>query len=316
MLLVLWLYLCLAAGVFALAGLAFWSWLTARAMERAVPPQGRFIEIDGRRLHYLDMGEPAGGGAGPALVFVHGLNGQMGNFLYALAGPLARDHRVLLIDRPGSGYSDFWPSAHIADQARVVGQFIALMGLEKPLIVGHSLGGAIALRLALDRPDAICGAALIAPLTHYANVKTPPPFRFLSLRSPALRRLFAWTLALPFAIFNTPAVFYYIFGPQRTPLDFGKRGGGLLTLRPKNYIAAARDFGVVEADIPAQEARYGDLKKPVSVLFGKQDRILDFDGNGVALQKRSPQVELTLMEGGHMLPVTSPVRPKPLFAPR
>ena len=142
-------------------GLSLYSGRIAREAERLVPPDGRHLQVDGARLHYVERG------SGPAIVMIHGLGGQLRNFGYAMLEPLARDHRVILVDRPGSGYStaDDDSEPGIAAQAAIVARFIEALGIDRPLLVGHSLGGAVALSLALERPDLIRGLALIAPLT-------------------------------------------------------------------------------------------------------------------------------------------------------
>lgn len=130
-------------------GLSFYSDRLARDAERQVPPDGRYIRVDGARLHYVDKG------TGPAIVMVHGLAGQLRNFGYGMLDILAKDHRVILVDRPGSGYStaDEDREPNIVEQAAIVARFIEALGIDRPLLVGHSLGGAIALALALDHPD-------------------------------------------------------------------------------------------------------------------------------------------------------------------
>src|ERR1700680_5205744 len=82
------------------AGLVLFSANAAQKGEAAVPPCGRFIEIDGQRLHYVDTG-----GAGPAIVMIHGLGGTLWNYTYALVDKLSGEFRVIAVDRPGSGYS-------------------------------------------------------------------------------------------------------------------------------------------------------------------------------------------------------------------
>ena len=79
-------------------GLALFSaWVAWRA-ERAVPPCGRFMEINGARIHYLDQGQ------GPTIVMVHGLGGQLQNFSHSLLGRLTGEFRVILADPPGCRY--------------------------------------------------------------------------------------------------------------------------------------------------------------------------------------------------------------------
>ena len=83
--------------------LALFNVVLVRFIEAVVPPTGRFIEVDGLRVHVHDSGASPGH-SGPPLVFVHGLLGQLNEFSFALAGRFP-ERRVVLIDRPGSGYS-------------------------------------------------------------------------------------------------------------------------------------------------------------------------------------------------------------------
>ena len=115
-----------------LSALVIFTAITARRVEKALPPRGQFVEVSGARIHYLDKG------SGPPIVILHGLAGQMGNFTYALLERLTDDFRVLLIDRPGSGYSRRAPGAtgRLPEQAAIVAEFIRKLGLERPLLVG------------------------------------------------------------------------------------------------------------------------------------------------------------------------------------
>src|SRR5262249_42144164 len=84
---------------FVLVGLTLFTAWTAHQEEKKLPPRGRFVDVDGARIHYLDEGN------GPTLLLVHGLGGQMHNFTHSLLGKLRQDFRIVILDRPGSGYS-------------------------------------------------------------------------------------------------------------------------------------------------------------------------------------------------------------------
>ena len=91
----------IAAVVVSVAGARHLA--SARApIEHAHPPTGRFVEVDGGRLHLVELG-PAGA---PPVVLLHGASGNLGDMRLALGERLARSHRVILIDRPGHGWSD------------------------------------------------------------------------------------------------------------------------------------------------------------------------------------------------------------------
>ncbi len=196
--------------------------------------RARFLEVGGVRLHVLERG------AGPPVVLIHGLGGQIGHFAHSLVPRLDGDFRVVAFDRPGSGYSS--PAAGgVREQAAILAGAIRALKLGKPLIVGHSLGGAVALAIALDHPDCVGGLALIAPATH-PIASAPALFRSLVIRSPLLRRLYAWTAAAPAALLARPIFFKAAFAPERAPADFGSAGGGLLALRPRNIFVTSTEL--------------------------------------------------------------------------
>jgi len=271
----------------------------AGKVEKALPPRGRFVDIGGDRLHYVEQG------SGPVILMVHGLGGQLLNFAYLPMQELARSHRVILIDRPGSGYSvrGAQSSATIVNQAATVAAFIKALKLDKPLLVGHSLGGAIALAVGLNHPQSISRLALIAPLTHTQSAP-PEPFRGLMITSSLLCRMIANTLATPLSIKKGAETLAFVFGPEPVPKDFRTKGGGLLGLRPHSFYSASSDMIATADDLPTMETRYATLQMPIDVLYGKQDQILDYRQHGEALKQKVPRAVLTLVDGGHMLPVT------------
>ena len=294
----------------AVGGLALFSHLAARRVEKDIPADGQFVEAGGVRLHYRDI---CGGRPGaPAIVMIHGLGGQMRNFSYALvdqlAGRDARDgHRVILVDRPGSGYSGRHRgrAANVRAQAEVMAAFIDALRLERPLIVGHSLGGGVAMALALDHPDKVGGLALIAPLTQAVHA-LPEAVRRGVVATAPLRRVLTWTLATPVALATRAKVLKLLFAPEPVPGDFGTRGGGWLTVRPDALYATSRDTIACNDDMAGLAARYGELRVPVGIMFGRDDRVLDPQLHGVRTAREVPGIDLELIDGGHLILVTQP----------
>ncbi|MEL0167480.1 MAG: alpha/beta hydrolase [Pseudomonadaceae bacterium] len=285
-----------------LAGLYLYTLFIAKRVELAMPPEGRFITVMGNRIHYIEQG------SGPdTILLIHGLTGVAQHFGYGVIDELAKNHRVVAIDRPGSGYSvrPDASSASLAVQADVVAGVIDALNMGKPLLVGHSLGGAVSLATALRHPDKVRGLALIAPLIHMP-VQVSKVFSALSIRQGWLRKLIGWTLAVPLSIRKREQVLDEVFGPERPPQDFAVRGGGMLGLRPRHFIAASRDLTALDAVMPAMQSRYDDLVLPIGVLYGREDRILDPEEQAQPLVQRLKNVDLTLIEGGHMLPITQP----------
>src|ERR1700739_909752 len=82
------------------AGLVWFTANTAKRVEALLPPRGQFMDIDGQRIHYV-----ATGGRKPAIDMLTWVGGNLLHFGYAMADKLANDYRVILVDRPGAGYS-------------------------------------------------------------------------------------------------------------------------------------------------------------------------------------------------------------------
>jgi pimeloyl-ACP methyl ester carboxylesterase len=176
--------------------------------------------------------------------------------------------------------------------------------VERPLLVGHSLGGAVSLALAEAHPGRVRGLALIAPYTQ--PIDTPPaPFR--SLMVPAwLRPVIAWTLAVPLAILTGPAKTREVFAPDPVPADFGTRGGGLLAVRPRGFEQGSFELTTARDAAAAIAAGYGAVEVPVAILYGRGDALLDPAMHGERTAAAIAGATVTLIDGGHMLPITWP----------
>ncbi len=298
----LWLVLygLIAFGVLILFNLAL-----VRFIELLVPPIGRFIEVGGEgsplRLHVADSGARPGLSE-PPLVFIHGLLGQLNEFAYALAAWFP-ERRVVLIDRPGSGYSRTAHPQTLAKQAGIMAQAIEALDLEKPLVVGHSLGGAVALALALDHRDRIGGLALVAPLTHLVAARSKI-LGGLAWRSRFIWWLAAWSIGPVLTLLRSGVARELTFAPDPMPARFWTRGGGLLGARPSALLAAASDILTQPRELPGMVRRYGALDLPIGVLYGESDRLLDPERQGADFCAEAPGAEMTRIPGGHMLPLT------------
>lgn len=276
------------------------SGVIAAKAEQAVPADGARATVRGASIHYVELG-PEGA---PPLVMIHGLMGQLRNFSFALAERMASDHRVIVIDRPGWGYSSARPHPDIPEQAEIIAAFLDARGIEKPWLVGHSMGGAVSLAVALAHPQAIAGLALIAP---YTQPIERPPAAFAGLAVPAsLRSVIAWTLFVPMSLLTGKATTAKIFHPDPVPPDFVTRGGGALSVRPKSFIAGAAEMASSAAAMAAQAPRYGEIAVPVAILYGREDSLLDPELHGTNTAAAIPGGRAEIVPGGHMLPVTQP----------
>lgn len=312
------LFLLLLLSILAFLALMAWRTRTlARQAVEAVPMVGRLIPVEGGAIHHLELGDPKS----PALVMIHGLSGQLQHFSFAMAQELARDFRVILLDRPGCGYShrDSDDLASPNSQAQMIWRFLDAINISDPAVVGHSLGGAVALAMALERPGQIHALALLAPLTH-PMATAPESFKGLRIRSPFLRRFLGHTLAVPAAKRTAVQVLADIFAPEPCPDAFLTEAGAALGLRPKAFVTASADIIAAEQAIPQMSKVYAQADLPTgAVLFGEMDAILSPQTHGDPMQHHGFTLQL-LPGRGHMLPITAPaesvrfVRETVLFA--
>ena len=291
----------LVVAFVVIALVAFTGW-TAWQAERLVPPCGRFITIDGVRLHIRDFGE------GPAIIMLHGLAAQLQTFTCELTDHLSGRYRLVLVDRPGCGYSEpAVAGASLKIQAAIVAGLMRELDLGPAIVVGHSLGGAVALALALDYPELVAGLALLAPATRPQD-DVPVALRSLAIRSDLARWIFGWTLAVPLGAHYRDNTIRLLFGPDPEAPNFAVGAGAVLAARPLTFRNACRDLVEAGSDLARCAARYGEIKAPVGVLYGCGDRILDPEWHGRGLRKLVPDLHLEMTDGGHMLPISDPVR--------
>ncbi|WP_420584943.1 alpha/beta fold hydrolase [Ruegeria sp.] len=241
-----------------------------------------------------------------SIVMIHGLTGQLQHFTYALVDMLADDYHVIAVDRPGCGYStrDNPDLGRLPEQARMIQEFLDTKGVTDAVLVGHSLGGAVSLAMALDHPDKIKALALLAPLTQ--KMPSPPHvFKPLEIRAEWLRRLIGNTIAVPLAAKTAPHTLNAVFTPDPAPADFLDRAGGALGLRPSAFVTGSQDVVGIDASIEAQAERYGDLKVTGGILYGAQDAILSPTTHGDSMEQFGLGCEN--IEGlGHMILITAP----------
>ncbi len=288
-------FVAVSAALLALsAGLGLYSVMTMRDVEKQLPPQGSFMEIEGARIHYVDRG------AGPPVVLIHGLGGSSRNFS-PIADELARSHRVIAIDRPGSGYSErpAQRSSALADQAEVIAATLTRLRIESAIIVGHSLGGAVALGLALDHPHTVSRLVLLAPATSVFTLE--PPLDSPMLERSWVQKVLAWTIAVPASRHFADDTLARVFHPQAVPDDFATAGGGMLARRPRQVMSNIQDLLALNEGLATYQARYAELGVPVDVLYGEDDAILAPDLHLSALEDL-PTVHIERLPGiGHMV---------------
>ncbi len=289
--------------VIALAILVALTTFGVSRIEAAHPPAGRFMLVDGVRLHVAELGlAPGSPGAEPAVVLIHGASGNMEDMRLALGEKLAASHRVILIDRPGHGWSSR-PSgdtyASPACQAELVAKALGQLNVRHAILVGHSWGGAFATAYALAFPEQTAGLVLLSAVTHPWPGDPGWYNNLASLRG--IGPLFLRTLVYPLGSFMIDGVSRSVFEPQPMPEDYARRAAIRLVLRPKTFFANARDLALLKGFIAAQVPSYAKLRSPTIIITGDRDTMVPPEINARALAATLPQAKLVFLKGvGHM----------------
>jgi pimeloyl-ACP methyl ester carboxylesterase len=290
--------LIVIAVVLALGALitAIGSWLIGRAH----PPRGRFVKVRRLRQHVVELGTaPADA---PPIVLIHGAGCNLEDMRLTLGEGLAARHRVILIDRPGLGWSKRKTRDGSAPQiqAAILREVLDALGIDRAIIVGHSWGGAVAASFALNCPDRTAALVLLAsplyPLAH------PTTSLYAVFATPILGWIYARTLALPVGLpFLGPAL-WSAFLPQFPPRDYLKRSAARLLLRPSTFLANSRDMADLKRNLKPQASRYGGLSMPAVVMSGSADFVVAPQLHAVPFAAAVPHAKLVILPGiGHML---------------
>ena len=213
-------------------------------LQRAYPAQGKLIEVSGATLHVIDIGPRDA--AGPPIVMIHGASSNLEVMRRPLGDMLAGRHRVILIDRPGHGWSTRarFEDSTPAIQGRMIDEALGKLGVRGAIFVVHSWAGALGALMALDYPQRVAGLVMLAPVAYpwpggvgrYNKIIT----------TPVIGPLLAYTITLPLGYLLAERGARGVFLPQTMPDRF-RRGFG-------NAIAAA------SAGIHRQCLRPGDAE--------------------------------------------------------
>lgn len=276
--------------------LALYSTFATWQVERAYPPLGHFIEVDGVQLHYIDAG------AGQPVVLIHGASTNVRDFTTSLLPGLAEHNRVLAFDRPGHGHSErpvgAWPDPAV--QASYLHAALAALGIEHPLLVGHSWSGSMVLAYLLNYPQDAAGGVLLAGGSH--PWKGGVAWSNTLAGIPVLGSLFANTLVYPVGQLMLENAIAEVFQPESPSPAYVERTGVMLTLRPRNFLANAEDLRLLSDYLRDQSQRYAEIRQPLLIVHGTEDDIVPAWNHSDRLIKIIPQTKLVRLDGvGHAL---------------
>ncbi len=289
----------LGAGVAAavLGGMALANHLAARRSERRHPPRGRFVEVDGVRLHYLEAGH------GTPVVLLHGNGATADDFVASgLFHRLAARHRVIAFDRPGFGHTPrprgrVW-TAHA--QAELIHAALRRLSADRPVLVGHSWATLVALNMALDHPQDFAAVVLLSGFYYPAARLDVPAMSVAAV--PLLGNVLCQTILPLVARLMLPRIIRWLFAPSPVTPRFRAQFPLPLSLRPSQIRAGAGDTALMIPGTLAICRRYGELSMPLVLAAGTRDNVVDFRSHSARLHRDVPHSRLhAIATDGHMI---------------
>ena len=268
---------------------------TSRVQQANPISTGQMLTVNGHGVNVLTAGTD-----GPPVLMIHGASANSREFSWTLAPRLDSEYRVLMADRPGHGYSERFEGADAlgAQAAQMAGVLDQMAPGQKAVIVGHSFGGAVALRLALDRPDLVEGLVLSAPVSHDWGGGGQAWYNGLSA-SPVIGPVFT-QLVPTVGPAQVKAGINGVFDPAPVPENYFENSAIGLLFRPPNFRANAKDVRALEAELAAQSTRYPELKMPIVVFSGSKDTVIKPKLHVGELKKQVPVELVILPDEGHM----------------
>jgi len=289
-----------ATALGALAVAALVNRCLAKNAENDNPPAGPFLEVHGVRLHYVERG------SGVPLVLLHGNGSMIQDFESSgLIDLAAKNYRVIVFDRPGFGHSDrprnvVWTPAA---QAELINSALERLGISHAIVCGHSWGASVAVALALRYPKVVQGLVLASG--YYYPTLRPDVVALSAPAVPLVGDVLRYTISPIVSRIMWPVLMTKIFDPRSVPKKF-EGFPKEMALRPSQIRASAAESALMIPGAFDFQDEYANLKMPVSIIAGEEDRLINIDEQSHRLHGNISQSKFHRVPGaGHMVHQTA-----------
>lgn len=257
---------------------------------------GTSVDVDGVPIHLTRSGR------GPAVCLVHGASGNLNDMTFRLAPALAGRFEVIAVDRPGQGLSGLpqGGGVSIRRQAALLRGALARIGIERPVLVGHSYGGSVALAWAVDAPETISALVLLAAPSQVweGGLGLTNDLLASPLTGPPMAHAIAAMVTRGFAERTLASV----FAPQTPPAGYLDHLDLNLLLQPRGLRENARQLVALKEEIRPMVPAYPRLPMPIELLHGDADQTVGLDIHSRPFARQVGHARLTVLRGaGHML---------------
>ena len=233
---------------------------------RYFPPNGDFVQVGHppNGLHYVRRGK------GPTIVLIHGDGGSTYDWTMANFDSLAQHYDVVAIDRPGFGFSEMLPHQSIISQVRYIHRGLQLMGIHKPVLVGHSRGGEVATLFAEEYPNEIAGVVTLGGAC-FNTSSQEPSWQYSWLQIPIVGKWIATVASVSADKSTIRAGLDHAFAPEGKSPEAYTNVYSALLIRPQTLHnwAIDHDSTVLNSLIIP---RYGAIRVPFVIVNGQADQ--------------------------------------------
>ena len=239
-----------------------------RRVSTAYPPLGEFVKTSAGQLHVLRRG------SGVPVIMLHGASGNLRDWTASIFDEVASSCEAFAIDRPGHGWSERKCSG-LQDprmQADAIHEALVQLGVNRPIIIGHSLAGAVALAYALRHPANTGGLLFLSGVSH------PWPggvgWAHEVASRPILGHIFAWLLGPLGFWLKAPGAIRNIFSPNAPPKGYASATGAALYARPSTLIANGLELTKLKPAVSEMALEYHRIDAPMIALTGDKDSVI------------------------------------------
>jgi len=295
----------LAIFAFIVVVLVSHEFLMVSLIERKYPPRGEFIDVETAKLHFLTRKKASDieNQENAPVVLIHGSSGSSADMELAFFEAFPPDIDLYAFDRPGIGWSETkLHPLEMSDpmkQAEAIHMAVKKLKLNKPVIVGHSWGGAVAIAYAKQFGDEITGAVSLAGVAY--PWKGPYGWYDIVLTSPVINHVFSRLFLNKIGQLYVPLSIKSIFEPEVAREDYREGAQAEILLRPSKIINNSYYSYNLRRHLETMSEDYADIKTPFLIFAGNRDYIVNSKRQSERFHNAVAASEYILLKGvGHM----------------
>ena len=295
----------LAVFTFIIVVLVGHEFLMVLLIERKYPPRGDFVDVEKAKIHFLTRKKISDtkNSKNAPVILIHGSSGSSADMELAFFDIFPDDIDLYAFDRPGIGWSKTKLSplemSNPMKQAEAIHMAVKKLKLEKPIIVGHSWGGAVAIAYAKQFGDEVSGVVSLSGVAY--PWKGPHGWYDNLLTTPVINHIFTRLFLNKMGQLYVPLSINAIFEPEVARSDYREGAQAEIILRPSTIINNSFYSYNLRRHLKTMSKKYNDINTPFLIVAGNRDYIVHSKSQSERLHNEVAGSEYMLFKDtGHM----------------